>query len=418
MVVLSAICVSTVWGQTPAPRKSPQLEWLEFDQVKHDSTYNGRRANNIPIYAGYNEEKILYAIRLPRPNPAELCVEVTTSFIGHFAPDDFQVKGNVMRVKATAVPRQATDTTLHVAEVAEGYRLTITRQGERLVCGVPRPPDALDKLLQNPPPNARMTPLLRAAMEQTTRLEDEADKKATASETSSRKSAAPRGQKPVKLEYVQREFRENVVQQLKQIQTQGDSTPPTLRPQPEGAGKKRVLPPFQDAGTRSEKHSGWQATGLAEKYSGQVMALTMGAGSGDSKRRGEQFSFIVHRWTCNKSGTLKTKGTFVEIHANGFSNPPIHSLATNTGYLYVGVRNERTQKDIWEEFSLGRSPGASMPFVNILPLKQVTASGLDVRSGDEIVVMVGVCDYSSAKLSGLAHGEVNARVQMIEIEVD
>jgi hypothetical protein len=59
-----------------------------------------------------------------------------------------------------------------------------------------------------------------------------------------------------------------------------------------------------------------------------------------------------------------------------------------------------------------------IPFVNILPLRQVTASGLDVQSGDEIVFMVGVCDYSSAKAGGHAHGEANARVQLITVEVN
>jgi hypothetical protein len=418
MVVLSVICTSTVWGQAPKPPKPPQVRWLEFDRVKHNSTQNGRPAANLPIFAGRNGAKILYAIQLKRPQQADLCVEVTTSYIGRFAKSDFRVKGKLMLVNATAVPRQATDLRLNVAKTAKGFRLTITKGADKLVCEVPAPLDALDRLIANPPANARKTPMLTASMKHIAGLEAQAEKQAAAGEPSGRKSASTPPPKPRYVEEVKKKFHSDILPILKRMQSQSNNTPATPQPPSEGSGKKTVLPPFKAAGTRHEQHSGWQATGLAEKLSGQLMSLTIGTGSSDKKRRGENFSWIEHRWNCNKNGSLKAIGTFVEVHANGFSTPPVHSMATNTAYLYVGVRNERTQDDIWQEFSLGRSPGVSMPFVNIVPLRRVTASGLDVRSGDEIVVLVGVCDYSSAKLGGIANGEVNARVQLIEIKVD
>ena len=416
-MVLSAICTTGAWGQTPTLQKPKQQQWLEFDRVKHNSTHNGRPATNIPIYAGRNGAKILYAIQLKKPERVDLCVEVTTSYIGRFAKSDLQQKGKLLLVKTTAVPRQATDLTLNVAKSAKGYRLTITKGSDRLVCEVPPPLDALDKLIKNPPANAPKTPLLVSTMRRVEQLEAEAEREAAASESGGRKSAATPPPKPRYVEEVQDKWHNDIVPILKRMQDQSNN-PPTPRPQSEGSGKKTVLPPFKAAGTRHEEHTGWEATGLAEKNTGQVMSLTIGAGSRDKKRRGENFSWIEHRWDCNKSGSLKAIGTFVEIHANGFSSPPVHRMATNTAYLYVGVRNERTQDDIWEEYSLGRSPGISIPFANVVPLKRVTASGLDVRAGDEIVVLVGVCDYSSAKLGGLANGEVNARVQLIEIKVD
>lgn len=416
MVAVVLACASVVPAQTPRTRK-PAVKWLQFDQVQHKTTQNGRPVRNIPIYAGRNGQKILYAIQLKGRPQEDLCVEVTTSYIGRFAKSDFRIKGKTMLVNATAVPTTANDLALSIAQTAKGYRLTIRKGSNTLISEVPTPPDALDRLIQNPPPNARLTPQLRSGIGRIEKLEAKLDEQSGASDSSGRKSAAAPPPKPRYVEEVKKKFHSQVLPVLKRMQDQSDN-PPTPRPGSEGDGKKMVLPPFKDAGTRYEEHTGWEATGMAEKHTGQVMALTIGNGSLDKKRRGESFAWIEHRWNCNKSGELKATGTFVEIHANGMSLPPVHKMATNTAYLYVGVRNERTQDDIWEEYSLGRSPGAVMPFVNVLPLKRVTASGLDVRAGDEVVVLVGVCDYSSAKAGGCAHGEANARVQMIEIKVD
>ncbi len=418
-VVLVALVL--VWGsvtqaQVPRPQK-PAVQWLEFDQVQHVTTQNGRPVRNIPIYAGRNGNKILYAIQLKGRPQEDLCVEVTTSYIGRFAKNDFRIKGKTMLVNAAAVPTAASDLALSVATTPKGYQLTIRKGADTLVTEVPAPLDALDKLIKNPPANARLTPQLKSVMSRIERLEAEADEQANTNDSNGRKSASTPPPKPRYVEEVQKKFHSDVLPILKRMQDQNDN-PPTPRPGSEGDGKKMVLPPFKDAGTRFEEHTGWEATGLAEKYTGQVMALTIGNGSQDKKRRGESFAWIEHRWTANKSGQLKATGTFVEIHANGLSAPPVHKIATNTAYLYVGVRNERTQDDIWEKYSLGRSPGGIIPFVNVLPLKRVTASGLDVQAGDEVVVLVGVCDYSSAKIGGCAHGETNARVQMIEIKVD
>ena len=130
LLVVLAASSSAVWGQSPTQRR-PQVQWLEFDRVKHVSTHNGRPAPNIPIYAGRNGDKILYALQVKGRQPEMLCVEVTTSYIGRFAKTDFQVKGQLMRVKATAVQRQATDMTLNVGQTPKGYRLTITQRGIR-----------------------------------------------------------------------------------------------------------------------------------------------------------------------------------------------------------------------------------------------------------------------------------------------
>ena len=64
---------------------------------------------------------------------------MTTGFIGRFAPADFQIKGDLMLVNAAAVPKKADDMTLVVANNAEGYRLTITKGADTLICNVPRP---------------------------------------------------------------------------------------------------------------------------------------------------------------------------------------------------------------------------------------------------------------------------------------
>jgi hypothetical protein len=218
------------------------------------------------------------------------------------------------------------------------------------------------------------------------------------------------------VEQAEENFHKTVVPKLLSIQKHSGT--PTPRPSSEGDGKKTFFPPFKEAGIRREVHGGWEGSGLAEKYTGQVLAVTIGAGSQDKKRRAEVFAQVYGQWNCNKSGELRATGTFAEIGANGFSTPPVHAMATSTAYLFVGVRNERTQEGIWEEHNLGRSPGAIIPFISVLPMKTVTADGLDVQAGDLITAMVGVCDYSSAKLGGVANGEVNARVVRIKMEVD
>lgn len=197
---------------------------------------------------------------------------------------------------------------------------------------------------------------------------------------------------------------------------QGLNNPPSIQvesPPPSGNGKNTFLPPFQDAGTRRERDDTWLASGFAEKLTGQLLSVTEGIGPTDSKTRGEFFAWIECRWTANKSGKLTAVGTFADVAATGASVVP-RALATSTGYCYVGVRNERTQDDIWNKGSLGRAP---QPFATGEPLKQVIASGLDVQAGDEIVFMVGVCDYSSAKHGNSAQGHIQARVQMIHCEV-
>jgi hypothetical protein len=406
-----AVAVQTV-GQTPQ-----KVRFLEFEKVTHQSTWNGQAAT-MPIFAGRNKAKILYGIRLKGSFTADLCVEVTTGFIGRFAPSDFQVKGDLMLVQAGAVPRAADDLTLAVADASEGYRLTITKGTDVLVCNVPVPDDELDKLLKNPPASVPGTPILAGAMRYFRGIEEKADVVSQRQSTASGPSNAGRAA-AMPAASANKTFHSQVVPVLRQMQEQqGTTPPPQTQPPSQGAGKKTYLPPFQAAGTRHEAHSGWMASGLADKYTGQVLSATQGIGSTDAKRRGENFSWMECRWNANKNGKLKATGTFVEIHATGLSSPPIQAMATTTAYLYVGVRNERTQKDIWKEYSLGRCPGAAIPFVTILPLQRVTASGLDVQNGDEIVFMVGVCDYSSAKHGCHAHGEANARVQLIEVEVN
>jgi hypothetical protein len=394
-----------------------KAQFLEFGKVTHQSTWNGQPAT-MPIYAGRNKAKILYAIVLKGQFTADLCVEVTTGFIGRFAPADFQIQGDLMLVNVTAVPKKADDLTLAVANTAEGYQLTIAKGADTLICKVPAPDDELDKLLKNPPANAPITPILTAGVQHFTGLEEKAAAVAQAqSGTSGPSNANIPSAMPVAS--ANKTFHSEVLPVLLKMQDQRGSTiTPITQQQPQGSGKKTFITPFPAAGTRHEKDTNWMASGLADKISGQVISTTQGIGYSDAKKRGENFSWMECRWNANKAGKLKATGTFVEIHATGLSSPPVFAMATSTAYLYVGVRNERTQKSIWQEYSLGRSPGGMIPFVNILPLRQVTASGLDVQNGDEIVFMVGVCDYSSAKAGAHAHGEANARVQVIEVEVN
>lgn len=416
-IALVVLCGTGVLAQPVVRKPAPKAEqFLEFDKVAHQSTWNGQ-AVQFPIFAGRNGAKILYALRLKSPTAEDLCVEVTTQWIGRFAPSDFQIKGDRMVIAKSVVPKAADDLALQVSETDSGYRLTVTKGTDILICNVPIPDDELDKLLKNPPKNAPMTPILTAG----TRFFAGLEKKAEASVQNQSTTSGPSNARPSALPTVvtNRNFHSAVVPILRKMQEQQGSKPPTIsQPPSEGAGKKTYLPPFQAAGTRHEAHSGWMASGLADKLSGQVLSTTQGIGSSDAKKRGENYSWVECRWNANKSGKLKATGTFVEIHATGLSSPPVQSMATTTAYLYVGVRNERTQKDIWKEYSLGRCPGAAIPFVTILPLQRVTASGLDVQNGDEVVFMIGVCDYSSAKAGCHAHGEANARVQLIEVEVN
>jgi len=419
-MVVSLVIVQAVCGlaqpipaaQTPVPQ-----QFLEFDKVTHQSAWNGQPAQ-FPIYAGRNGAKILYVLLGKAPAPEDVCVEVTTQYIGRFAKTDYQVKGNLMSIAKTAVPRPASDLALQVQATDAGYKLTITRGTDTLVANVPAPDDELDKLLKNPPANARETPIQKGVIKYFSGVEEKVEaEQAKTSNPAGGPSNAVAAAMPVAS--ANKTFHSEVLPQLKKLQeTQGSTIAVGPQQPPQGSGKKTFLPPFQDAGTRHENHNGWMASGIADKITGQVLSTTQGIGYSDAKKRGENYSWIQCKWNANKSGKLKATGTFVESHATGLSSPPVFAMATSTAYLYVGVRNERTQKDIWQEYSLGRSPGGVIPFVNILPLRQVTASGLDVQNGDEIVFMVGVCDYSSAKAGAHAHGEANARVQLIQVEVD
>jgi len=414
LVILPAVC--GLAQPAPAAQTPVVQQFLEFDKVTHQSTWNGQAAQ-FPIYAGRNGAKILYVLLGKAPTPEDVCVEVTTKYIGRFAKTDFQIKGNLMLIGKTVIPKAAPDLSLQVQALDTGYRLTITRGADTLVCSVPTPDDELDKLLKNPPVNVGATPLQKGVMKHFTAIEEKADAQAKAATPPGGPSNAAASAMPVAS--ANKTFHSQVLPQLKRFQeTRGTTITQAPQQPPQGSGKKTFLPPFQDAGTRHENHSGWMASGLADKITGQVLSTTQGVGYSDAKKRGENYSWVQCKWTANKSGKLKATGTFVEIHATGLSSPPVFAMATSTAYLYVGVRNERTQDDIWQEYSLGRSPGGVIPFVNILPLRQVTASGLDVQSGDEIVFMIGVCDYSSAKAGAHAHGEANARVQLIQVEVN
>jgi|GEM_PF-5105883 len=415
LVALEAVC--GLAQPTPVAQTPVAQQFLEFDKVTHQSTWNGQPAQ-LPIYAGRNGAKILYVLLGKAPAPEDVCVEVTTKYIGRFAKTDYQIKGNLMVIAKTVVPKAAPDLALQVQATDAGYKLTITRGTDTLIANVPTPEDELDKLLKNPPANRPDTPIQKGVITYFAGVEEkvEAQQAKTSSPTGGPSNAVAAA---MPVASANKTFHGQVLPQLKKLQDQqGGAAPQVTQPQPEGAGKKTFLPPFQDAGTRHENHNGWMASGIADRISGQVLSTTQGIGYSDTKKRGENYSWIQCKWNANKSGKLKATGTFVEIHATGLSSPPVFAMATSTAYLYVGVRNERTQKDIWQEYSLGRSPGGVIPFVNILPVRQVTASGLDVQNGDEIVFMIGVCDYSSAKAGAHAHGEANARVQLIQVEVN
>jgi len=185
----------------------------------------------------------------------------------------------------------------------------------------------------------------------------------------------------------------------------------------EAAGSKSWYPPFSASGTESNKHSSWVATGFAQKHTGVMFAMTDGQHFGDSKHRGEFIAWVSETWTAPGSGKVSVNARFVDLAAGGVNWDPSTSgasrqISTSTAYLWIGVRNERTQDDDWEDFSLGRSP---LPFAALMPTKMVTLdSDVEVAAGDQVTLLIGVCDYSSAKHGGTAHGNIKAQLTKIK----
>lgn len=407
-VVLFLASSALTTADKPKPR--PETPWLHFLPVQYSATLDGEAVDDLQIYAGRNKQKLLYAIAPGSLVDATVCIEATTGFLGRFDPDDVRIEEEVMHVKSTAVPAAEQELSLAVMKGKKGFQLTISRDKKKLICQVPMPPDDYDVLLRVPPEDVD-SPMIGRVIETWAQKEaeiDEALPEPPAPPSNARGASAPPPPSLVEHVAVTRE------QVISAVRGRGSAT--SLKPEnlpPQGNGKKTFVPPFPDAGTRRERDDTWLASGFAEKLTGQLLSVTEGLGPTDSKTRGEFFAWVQCRWIADKTGKLTAVGTFADVAATGASLVP-QRMATNTGYCYVGVHNERTGDDIWKEGSMGRAP---QPFAIGEPVKQVIASGLDVKAGDEIVFMVGVCDYSSAKYGNSAQGHIQARVQMVHCEV-
>ncbi len=184
-------------------------------------------------------------------------------------------------------------------------------------------------------------------------------------------------------------------------------------------GNRTWNAPYDGQGADSSMHGTWIASGFADRFSGNMVAMCEGQGFTDSKTRGEMIVWCGWSWNATQTGDLHVKATFMDIITSGFVWDPI-SQGTNSkycvdvGYIWVGARNERTGEDLWEPNEIGRAP---LPFVAAVPLSTVSDSGVAVQAGDEISFMVGICNYSSGKLGGTSHGQINARLHEVKAEI-
>jgi len=101
----------------------------------------------LPVYSGMNGDLILYFIRQDKQM---LCVEATTGFIGYTPEKDIVVKKSGILVDPASVPPAAKDAKLKVEKASKGYRLTIAREKDVLVCEAPAPVDPYQMLLAMP----------------------------------------------------------------------------------------------------------------------------------------------------------------------------------------------------------------------------------------------------------------------------
>ncbi|HEB60867.1 MAG TPA: hypothetical protein ENJ06_03485 [Phycisphaeraceae bacterium] len=390
-------------------------DWLAFPQCQHRSTFNGKPYKE-PVYAGTNGDKILYFIR---DHGRNICIEATTGFIGYTPDRDIVVKDKGILVDPASVPPAAEDLTLNVKKTVKGFLLTVHEDKNTWVCDVPRPVDPYEELLRMPRQKGKIGPLHRAIFQrfhdQFENMEAQADKEGGKDPTDWR------GGKTQQLPAFVQKAHEDFQGILREIMMGADETV-INKPHPDNPimpGKMYWYLPYSRAGLVANMQGEWIAAGWADQSTGEMLAMSDGVGSLDRKTRGEMITWLEETWDADRTGTLSVRATFMETLASGFTYDPVSQgvsgkYAANTGYIWIGARNERTGEDIWDNVEIGRSPA---PYIEARPLKNFKVNGLSVKYGDEVTILVGLCSYSSGKYGGTAHGEISARVHEILAEI-
>ncbi|MCK4873548.1 MAG: hypothetical protein KAS72_12555 [Phycisphaerales bacterium] len=396
-------------------------DWLVLPQCEHRSTENGK-PYDAKIYAGMNGDLVLYFIRHHDKN---ICIEATTGFIGYTPAREIVFKQKGMLVDPESVPPAAEDLTLDIKEKGKGYTLTITRGGDVWVCDVPKPSDPYQELLDMPRNTGKRGKLHRNVFdsfdEMWGAMEERADKEGGEDPPPDDNKGGSGGlpsELPSAVQQAQEHFR-NTIREI--VIGAFEDEKPTPRTEPQHIpGQHCWRPPYDGAGVDAEDHSTWLAAGIADPFSGEMIATCSGFGPTDSKTRAEMIVWVGWSWNATGTGELSIRATFMEVIACGVVYDPISQgtsgkYCVDTGYIWIGARNERTGEDIWHNKEIGRAP---MSFIELRPLVNFTASGLDVQFGDEITILVGICNYSSGKYGGTSHGEIAARVHEVKAEID
>jgi hypothetical protein len=339
----------------------PNPNWLVFPQCNASSTYNGKPLP-LTIYYNTHNNKILYVIPLKdKIVQGNLCIETTTGFIGILKPSDVKVQPGKMLVNPAAVPPATQEAVLNVQPTATGYTLTIRADKNVLICRVPKPLVVLPPITGNPP------------------------------------------------------------------------GPGTGNPPGPGTGSGPGLPsgltvakaPYTAANTEKNQDTLCSANATASAGSGGLSTDTKGKGNPPSNvgKRGEAFAWIEYTYTAPSSGVLTTQVLFTNVHAEGTAREATSSgaevpndyLATDTGYLYVRIKNNTTgQEKPKVESSLGRAPKT---YTTTESQRLVSAQTINVNAGDSITVRAGVCHYSRGKLTGFAQGKTTATVQEFRLQM-